>query len=312
MQLKTTKKEEGQRLDLFLAKKLPDLSRSASKKHIENGCVLVGGKKVKASYQLNDQDVVSVDLPETVPQQDLAPENIRLDIVYEDDDLVIINKPAGMVVHPDNNYQSGTLVNALLNYYPPIKDVGESDRPGIVHRLDKDTSGLIICAKTEEAYKYLVAKFKAREVTKKYYALVFGKVKDKQGTVTYSLSKNKSGTAKMTIAIDKEAVTKYKVEKYYQDNDQLYTLLEVSPQTGRTHQIRIHLAKIGHPIVGDQLYSFKQHRRECPLKRQFLHAFRLEFKLPSEKDKSFEIGLPEDLNNFLPKSSPVRFHLYKH
>ncbi|MFH2105189.1 MAG: RluA family pseudouridine synthase, partial [Parcubacteria group bacterium] len=195
--------EAGERLDLFLAKKLPDLSRSVSKKYIEAGHVLVDEKKVKASYKLNDQDAVSVDLPEKSAPLELAPENIKLDIVHEDDDLVIINKPAGMVVHPDNNYKSGTLVNALLNHYPSIKKVGEPNRSGIVHRLDKDTSGLIICAKTEEAYKYLVGKFKSREITKKYYALVFGKVKDKKGIITYSLSKNKSGTAKMTVAIDK-------------------------------------------------------------------------------------------------------------
>ena len=294
--------EAGERLDSFLAKKLPDLSRSAIKKHIQAGHILVGGKKIKTSYKLNDKDEIVVDLPEKSAPKELEPENIKLDIVYEDSDLIIIKKPADMVVHTDDNYKSGTLVNALLNYYPAIKEVGQPDRPGIVHRLDKDTSGLIICAKNEKSYKYLVAKFKAREISKKYYALVFGKVKDKQGTIAYSLSKNKSGKAKMTIAVDKEAVTKYKVEKYFDRGDQNYTLLEVSPKTGRTHQIRIHLAKIGHPIAGDQLYSFKQHRRECPLKRQFLHAFRLEFQLPSGKDKTFEIELPADLNDFLSRS----------
>ncbi|MBU1178375.1 RluA family pseudouridine synthase [Patescibacteria group bacterium] len=302
MEFQINKIEAGQRLDVLLARKLPDLSRSVSKKYIEAGCVVIGGKKVKASYKLNDQDIISINLPEKSTPPKLAPDNIKLDIVYEDDDIVIINKPAGMVVHPDNTHKTGTLVNALLNYYPPIKDVGEPDRPGIVHRLDKDTSGLVICAKTGKAYKYLVGKFKSREITKKYYALVFGKVKDKKGIITYSLSKNKSGTAKMTVAIDKEAVTEYKVKEYYRGEDQDYTLLEISPKTGRTHQIRIHLAKIGHPIVGDQLYSFKQHRRECPLQRQFLHAFRLDFKLPSGENKSFKIGLPEDLNDFLSRS----------
>ena len=299
MKFKITKKEEGQRLDSLLAKKLSDLSRSAIKKHIKDGHISVGEEKVKVSYKLNDQDVVSIGLPEKFAPPGLKPENIELDIIYEDNDIVIINNPAGMVVHPDDTYQSGTLVNALLHYYPAIKEVGEPDRPGIVHRLDKDTSGLIICAKNQSAYKHLVGEFKARGVNKKYYALVFGKVKDRQGTIAYSLSKNKSGKAKMTVAVDKEAVTKYKVEKYFNREGQDYTLLEVSPKTGRTHQIRIHLAKIGYPIVGDQLYSFKQHRRKCELKRQFLHAFRLNFELPRGKDKSFEIGLPNDLDGFL-------------
>ena len=299
MKFKITTVEAGKRLDLLLVKKLPDLSRSVIKKHIQDGYILVNGQKIKARYKLSNQDEVSINLPKESAPEELEPEKINLDIIYEDDDILIINKPPGMVVHPDQIHISGTLVNALLNYFPAIKNVGDPARPGIVHRLDKDTSGLIICAKNNEAYKDLVSKFKKREVAKKYYALVFGRVKDQSGVIAYSLGKSQSKKLKMATVPDKEALTKYKIKKYYSRGGQNYTLLEVSPKTGRTHQIRVHLTRIGHPIVGDNKYSFKKQKDIPAPARQFLHAFYLKFKLPSGQDELFKIALPEDLDNFL-------------
>jgi 23S rRNA pseudouridine1911/1915/1917 synthase len=213
----------------------------------------------------------------------------------------MVNKPPGIVVHPDATHPKSTLVNALLYYFPPIKNVGEKDRPGIVHRLDKDTSGLIICAKNNQAYKYLVEKFKKREIIKKYYALVFGKVKEKSGIISYSLSKRKGKELKIATGPDKEALTRFKVLKYLKKDNNTYTLLDVKPETGRTHQIRVHLARIGYPIVGDPKYKFKKLISPYPIKRQFLHAYYLKLTLLSNKEKSFKIGLPKDLKAFLSR-----------
>jgi len=291
-------KEEGLRLDFLLSQKL-EFTRSLIKKEISNGKITVNNKSTKGSYRAKSGDKILIAKLSEKKSADLLPEKIDLDIVYEDDDILIINKLPDMVVHPDQTHLNNTLVNALLNYFPAIKNVGDPDRPGIVHRLDKDTSGLIICAKNNEAYKYLVAAFKKRQITKKYYALVFGKVKDRAGIIAYSLGKSQGKELKMATVPDKEALTKFEVAGRYKKEEQDYTLLEVSPKTGRTHQIRVHLAKIGHPIVGDIKYGFKKYKNISAPDRQFLHAFYLKFKLPSGQDKSFEIDLPEDLDSFL-------------
>jgi len=222
-----------------------------------------------------------------------------LKIVFENQDIIIINKPAGLTVHPTRPEQDNTLVNQLLDYYPEIKDVGEDVlRPGIIHRLDKDTSGLMVIAKNNKSFEYLKDLFKNREITKKYLALVHGKVKDKKGTITKSISLSKKDHLKRSALLDeksKPAWTEYQVKKYFNN----YTLLEVTPKTGRTHQIRIHLTSIGHPITGDKQYKFKRQINPKNLNRQFLHASYLKFKLPDGKIAEFKSKLPQGLKEVL-------------
>ena len=222
-----------------------------------------------------------------------------LKIIYEDKDVIVIDKLAGVLVHPLYEKQDDTIVNSLLFYYPKIKDVGEDPlRPGIVHRLDKDTSGLLIIAKDNPAFDFLKEQFIKRTIEKRYWALVIDKVKDKTGIITKSISIHKKGYKKRSALLDsksKKAVTRYKIIKKFKK----YTLLEIKTETGRTHQIRVHLASIGHPIVGDKDYKFK--RRPCPkdLKRQFLHAYYLKFQLPSGRMIKLKSELPEDLKEIL-------------
>ncbi|MFA6295770.1 MAG: RNA pseudouridine synthase [Patescibacteria group bacterium] len=220
--------------------------------------------------------------------------DLKKHIVFEDNDVLIINKPAGLVVHPDNTYKDNTLSDFVVENYPEIKNVGQSLRPGIVHRLDKDTSGLIIVAKNKSAYDYLIDIFKNRQIEKKYFALVYGIMKEKKGIIVYSLEKKGKVRARLSKT-SKPAVTRYEVIKEFGDK---FSLLDVKIETGRTHQIRVHLAKIGHPIVGDQEYRFRK-LDPTKLKRQFLHAHYLKFKLPSGENKTFEIELSDDLQIFL-------------
>ena len=220
-------------------------------------------------------------------------------IIYEDKDIIVIDKPANLTVHPVHPEQDNTLVNELLTYYPEIKNVGEDAlRPGIVHRLDKDTSGLIVIAKNNKSFEYFKNLFKDRKIVKKYLALVHGKVKDNKGIITKSISLSKKDHKKRSALLDnnsKPAWTEYEVIERFKD----YTLLEVYPKTGRTHQIRIHLKSIGHPVVGDKQYKFK--RQVCPkeLKRQFLHAQYLKFKMSNGSIMEFKSKLPKDLKDTL-------------
>jgi len=224
-------------------------------------------------------------------------------IIFEDNDIIVVDKPADLTVHPNNSEQKDTLVHQLLDYYPKLKNIGEDSlRPGIVHRLDKDTSGIIVIAKNSKSFNYLKDLFKNREIVKRYIALVHGKVKDKKGTITKSISFSKKDHKKRTALLDaksKKAWTEYRVLEYFYFSKKEYTLLEVSLKTGRTHQIRIHLKSIGHPIVGDKQYKFK--RQICPksLTRQFLHAKYLKFKMLDGKIMEFKSGLPEDLKKTL-------------
>lgn len=220
----------------------------------------------------------------------IQPEKIKLDIVYEDNDILVINKPAGMLVHPDPYTKFGTLTNALLYHYPEIANVGEKNRPGIVHRLDKKTSGIILCAKNQSAYQYLVSQFQKRKIIKKYIALVYGQIKEKKGVIVYSIAKK--GRKKK-----EPAETHYRVLKHLAD----LTLLEAEIKTGRMHQIRQHLNKIGHPIVGDDVYTFKNLKPPFPISRYFLHAFYLKLKLPSGETREFKIDLPDELKKYLDK-----------
>jgi len=219
-----------------------------------------------------------------------------MNVIYQDKNILVIDKPAGLLVHPVKN-EKNTLTDWLIKNYPEIKNVGDSPiRPGIVHRLDKDTSGLIVIAKNQKTFDFLKNQFKNREIEKKYLALVHGKLKEKTGIIAKSISRSKRG--KQTIAPlknTKSAITRYKVIKEFGN----YTLLEAKPETGRTHQIRVHLSSIGHPIAGDEKYKFK--RQEKLLNRQFLHAKYLKFSLPDGSIKEFKSKLPKELNNILEK-----------
>jgi len=234
-------------------------------------------------------------------------------IIFEDDNIIVIDKPSGLTVHPVKPEQNNTLVNQLLAYYPEIKNVGDDLlRPGIVHRLDKDTSGLMIVVKNQKAFEYLKKQFQDRKITKKYLALVHGIVKDDKGIITKSISFSKKDYKKRTVLLDKNskpAITKYEVIKRFprrkvgiptqKASGKDYTLLEVFPKTGRTHQIRIHLHSIGYPIVGDKQYKFKRLKTPEGLDRQFLHAAYLKFESVDGKIMEFKSELPKDLKDII-------------
>jgi len=224
-------------------------------------------------------------------------------IIFEDNNIIIIDKPAGLTVHPTNKLQNNTLVDEILAYYPKIKDIGDDSlRPGIVHRLDKDTSGLMVIAKNNKSFNYLKEQFQERKVIKKYLALVHGTVKDDKGTITKSISFSKKDHKKRSALLDeksKSAWTEYQVIKRFDK----YSLLETYLKTGRTHQIRIHLHSIGYPIVGDKQYKFKRQITPENLSRQFLHAFYLKFKSVDDKIMEFKSELPNELEKILKKIS---------
>jgi 23S rRNA pseudouridine1911/1915/1917 synthase len=261
----------GFRLDKFVSEKCPELSRTHAQGLIDDGNVLVNGQIAKPSLKLVPGDIVDVKIPPPIPST-LAPENIPLNILYEDNDLLVVDKPAGLTVHPAPGHYTHTLVNAVLAHVPEL-EIEETNRPGIVHRLDKDTSGLIIIAKNDVAHMKLADQFKSRTVIKTYQALVQGHLSPEEGIIDANIGRDPRDRKRMAITSHgREAQTEYKVIKYL-DN---YTLLEVKPKTGRTHQIRVHLAAIGFPIVGDATYGAKSDY----LSRQFLHAYKLVFKLP--------------------------------
>jgi len=279
------------RLDKYLTQVLPQFSRAYLQKLIVQGYVLVNGQRTKASQKLDKGDRITVELP-PLAGRPLA-EPIPLAIIYEDEDILVIDKPAGLTVHPAPGHPSHTLVNAILAHCPGLAMSKEATRPGIVHRLDKDTSGLIVIAKNDLAREYLAAQFKSRTVTKGYLVLVNGKLSPEQGIIEAPIGRDPHSRRKMAIAeAGKEASTKYQVRKYL-DN---YTLVEVTPLTGRTHQIRLHLSAIGCPVVGDSIYGIKS----AYLNRQFMHAYRLGFRLPSTKQyQEFTSPLPMDLEQAL-------------
>jgi 23S rRNA pseudouridine1911/1915/1917 synthase len=280
--------ESAVRLDKYLAKACPELSRSRLQKLIEQGCILVNGYGAKASQKLNLGDRIHVTLPP--PEQvSLVAEPIPVDVVYEDDDLLVIDKPAGLVVHPSPGHTAHTLINALLARCPDLASFGDAMRPGIVHRLDRDTSGLMIVAKNSSVQQYLINQFKARSVSKGYLVLVKGKLTPSQGIIDAPVGRDPSNRKRMGVVTGgRQARTRYKVREYLGD----YTLLEVTTETGRTHQIRVHLAAIGYPVVGDPVYGVKSGY----VKRQFVHAYRLGFRLPASGEyREFNSELPADL-----------------
>jgi len=289
--------EDKQRLDKFLVNSMPQLSRARIQALIKEGFVQVDGQEiVKTGYQLESGERVDVRQPAPV-ETTLVSEKIPLDIIFENDDLILVNKPAGMVVHPSAGHASGTLVHAALAHAPEMEGVGGVHRPGIVHRLDKNTSGLILLAKNDRAHQWLQRQFKERKVVKIYDALVDGRPPTPKGRVEAPIGRDPSHRQKMAVvplAKGREAYTEYFTEKQYIH----HTLLKVHLLTGRTHQIRVHMAFLKTPVVGDSLYGFRH--PSLPVERQFLHAGHLEICLPGEDEASvFEAPLPADLTRVL-------------
>ncbi|WP_028992372.1 RluA family pseudouridine synthase [Thermoanaerobacter thermocopriae] len=285
--LQGEKEDEGKRIDVFLAAEL-DYTRSYIKKLIVDELVFVNGKTVKPSYKVKENDEVVVNIPEA-EKIDVLPENIPLDILYEDDDIIVINKPQGMVVHPAPGNYSGTLVNALLYHCKNLSGINGILRPGIVHRLDKDTSGLMVVAKNDKAHISLSNQIKERSVFKKYVAIVEGVIKDEEGKIEAPIGRHPVDRKKMAVIEDgRYALTLYKVLERFKEN----TLIEAVIKTGRTHQIRVHMAFIGHPVVGDPVYGFK--KQKFKLKGQALHSRVLGFIHPTKGVyMEFEAPLPE-------------------
>ena len=294
LDLEWTVQEDGERLDRFLAARVEGYSRSALQKLIGDELVLVNGVPVKAGYKLSQGDLVSAYLPPLEIPPSPKPQLMDLDVIYEDQDLLVINKPAGMVVHPAPGHLSGTLVNALLARYPELAGEG-SERPGIVHRLDRDTSGLILVAKHPAAKAHLQAQFKRRQVDKTYLALLHGVLEPVQGIVEAPIGRDPRNRKRMAVVTEgRPARTGYRVRQHYPE----HTLVEATLETGRTHQIRVHFAAIGYPVAGDTVYG--RRHSALDLRRQFLHAWRLAFALPSsEQERSFLAPLPHDLQSVL-------------
>ncbi len=296
---KVNLKDNNQRLDTFVASLDMHFTRSMAQKLIKNEKILVNNSKQKESYKVKENDEIKI-IIEPPKETDIKAENIDLDIVYEDDYLLVVNKPKGMVVHPGSGNYEGTLVNAILHHCKGrLSGIGGEIRPGIVHRLDKDTSGLIIVAKCDEAHVNLSNQIKEHKVTKIYTALVKGNIAENTATINMPIGRSKLDRKKMEARADgKEAITHIQVIKRYGN----YTLLKVKIDTGRTHQIRVHLSKIGHPVVGDEVYS--NGKNEFGVSGQMLHSTILEFVHPiTNKKMHFEAKLPEYFQNVLENLS---------
>jgi len=297
----------GKRLDAFLSEKIENWSRSRLQKLIDDGdAVAVNGNQVKPSFKLRAGDEIEIELTE-LPAESFEPESIPLEIIYEDELLAVINKPAGMVVHPGAGVPNGTLANAIAYHFNfQISDSEIENRVGIVHRLDKDTSGLIVVAKTEEIHERLSEQFREREVFKSYVALVHGAIEGKEGTIDQPIAREKHNRTKMAIRQHgRNALSLWKVRKRFEK----FTLLNVEIKTGRTHQIRVHLKSINHPVVGDETYNggrdktvkdMKVRQAVSELNRFFLHSEKLSFTHPQTTERvEFYVPMPEELKNLL-------------
>ena len=316
--IKINLSQSNQRIDKFLAGFCVEKSRASWQKMIKGEGVLVNEKKIKPDYVLKEDD--EVEILETSPKIPLAPfakggndktspspslSGGEIEIIYEDDDVIVLNKPAGVLSQNAESSKSSSVSDFLVKYYPEIKNVGEDEmRFGVVHRLDKDTSGVMIVAKNNKAFEFLKEQFKNRETQKVYLALVYGNVKPPEGVIDFKIGRSKTNPNMQTVIDTKkkeniksrEAKTVYKTIKNFKN----YSLLEVQPKTGRMHQIRVHLKAIGYPVVGDKKYFFKKYKNEdLKLNKQFLHARELRIKLLDGKNKIFKAELAKDLRDFL-------------
>jgi len=303
--LEVHESDSGNRLDAFLAAQIDGWSRARLQRLIEDEDVLVNGKPGKASYKLRTGDEIEVELTPP-PATSFTPEDIPLNIVFEDDSLIVVNKPAGLVVHPAAGIHTGTLANALAYHFEQLSTRAGEIRPGIVHRLDKDTSGLMVVAKNESTHESLADQFRAREVFKSYVALVHGVVKQSSGRIEQPIARDPRTRIRMAVVpAGRGALSLYKVRRSFKS----FTLLDVELKTGRTHQIRVHLSWLKHPVVGDEVYGGGRDKTVQDvrlraairkLQRQFLHAERLGFRHPSSGESlQFVAPLPEELENLL-------------
>lgn len=296
---------EIQRLDLFLKDRLKKISRSKIQKAIKGGQVTVDGLTVKSGHKLKPGEVVEILTEESTPDIELEPQEIKLNIIYEDSQVIVIDKPAGLTVHPGAGQPRGTLVNGLVFFYPEIKNVGSPLRPGIVHRLDKDTSGLMVVARTQAAYHSLRRQFEDRSVEKVYLGLAAGRFKDKKGIIDLPVGRHPAERQKMSVKSRKPrvAITRYEVLREFKHS----TLLALKPLTGRTHQLRVHLSALGHPLLGDSRYGQTDEKKRKPGSRLFLHAFELSFEHPVKKERlKFRCPLPANLQEILDKEAAAR------
>jgi 23S rRNA pseudouridine1911/1915/1917 synthase len=293
LELRPSQTDIGTRLDRFVTNHLPDLSRNTVQSFIADGHVLVDGQQRKPKFRITPGEIVTVEVPEPA-EDEILPDPIPLDVIYEDADVIVIDKPAGLVVHPAPGHPRGTLANALVAHVPDIA-VGGSNRAGIVHRLDKDTSGLIVAAKSDRGRNALVSQWANQSVEKTYVALVAGVIEEGEATIDAPIGRDPKNRQRMAVLrTGRPAVTHIRVLERFPDA----TLLEVKIETGRTHQIRVHLAFIGHPVVGDQLYG-RASSAFPSLTRQFLHARELAFQLPDGRPIRSTAPLPHDLEQAL-------------
>lgn len=300
--------EAGLRLDTALSRICPEVSRTAVQRLIREGLVSLRGRPAKAGVRVEEGMSIGFTIPPATPSP-LTPQDIPLDILYEDDHLVVVNKPPGMVVHPAPGHAAGTLVNALLHHCPTLSGIGGVQRPGIVHRLDKGTSGVMVATKNDAAHRRLAADFKARRVEKTYLALVWDNVPGETGSIELPIGRDRKDRQKMSArtAAPRESLTEYRVLRRWGP----FTLLEVFPRTGRTHQIRVHLAHAKHPIVGDPVYGRRTEVKRLPREwrtalaspdRPLLHAWRIAFRHPADgRRMEFIAPPPADLACFLPE-----------
>lgn len=292
---KVNEAEIGERLDVFLTKYMSDVSRSTVQRLIVNGDVTVNGKLVKSNYKVQYLDGVEVAMPGIKPLE-LIPEEIPLEVLYEDEDIIIVNKSRGMVVHPAVGNYNGTLVNALLEHCEDLSGINGVARPGIVHRLDKDTSGVMVVAKSDRAHISLAKQIKERSASRRYLAIVHGNIKEEQGVIKAPIGRHPTDRKRMAVTFvnSKEATTKFRVIERFG----AYTLVECKLLTGRTHQIRVHMAYIGHPVVGDPKYG--PDRRQFSIIGQALHSAELKIVHPvTEENMIFTANLPEDMELIL-------------
>ncbi|SMC56109.1 RluA family pseudouridine synthase [Sporomusa malonica] len=294
--------EQSVRLDVLLTKRFPEMSRSHLQKLIADGLVTINGKAAKANYKAQAEDSISITFPEAKPVEIMA-EAIPLAIIYEDSDIIVVNKLRGMVVHPAAGNYQGTLVNALLEHCKDLSGINGEIRPGIVHRLDKDTSGVMVAAKNDRSHLNLAEQIKSRTASRKYVAIVHGNIAEEQGIINAPIGRHASDRKKMAVTFSnsKEAVTRFRVVERFVN----FTLVECKLQTGRTHQIRVHMQYIGHPVVGDPKYG--PEKKRFAIEGQALHSAELSLKHPATGEAMvFTAPIPSDMSNILKQLDAIK------